>query len=241
VNASVEFTITSARDVGSATVHGFPAAKSQLGINCKVVFAPAAVLLAGNPDISPSVPSVEIVSNCGQIDALAEATAGAVAPATDAPRPDAQALGDLDPPPTAESAGSPFDPCTVVGGWQAYPADVQPPTPRPAVPLTVGAANPFKVGCRFDAGDMLSSLVWGMPTQDGFTADPAARGDGAVAVQFSGRPGVEQTSTNSGNGEPTCYSAVQISQGIAAMVTTLPDDPCRVNRAVLEQVAQKVP
>jgi hypothetical protein len=241
VNASVEFTIASARDVGSTTVGGFPAARSQLGINCKMVFAPSAALLIGNPEIAPSVPSVEIVSDCNQIDALAEAAAGAIAPATGAPRPDAQALGDLNPPPTAESAGSPFDPCTVVGGWQAYPADVQPPTPRPAVPLTVGADNPFKVGCRFNAGDLYSSLVWGMPTQDGFTADPAARGDGAVAVQFGGRPGVEQTSTNSGNGEPTCYSAVQISQGIAAMVTTLPDDPCRVNRAVLEQVAQKVP
>ena len=67
-----------------------------------------------------------------------------------------------------------------------------------------------------------------------------SRSAGAVAKQYAGKPGVEEVSTNSA-GQPTCYSAVQISQGIAAMVTVLPSDPCRANRVVLEQVAQKVP
>jgi hypothetical protein len=241
LRGSVEFTLTSASDLGSVTIGGFPGASNQLGINCQAEFAPSEVLLAGNPEISPTVPVVEIVGECDQIDAIATAAAGAIGPAGGhAPRQDAQALGDLDPPPTAASAGAPFDPCTVVG-WAAYPADVQPATPRDPVPMTVRPEDPFEVGCKFNAGDMFSSLVWGMPTEDGFSADPSARRAGAVAAQYGGKPGVEEVSTNEANGQPTCYSAVQISQGIAAMVTTLPADPCRVNRAVLEQVAQKVP
>jgi hypothetical protein len=241
VRASVEFALSATEDVGSATVGGFPGASSPLGINCQVLFAPQDVQLVGNPGQSPSVPVVEVDAECDQIDALATAAAGAIAPAAGRPRENALVLGDLDPPPTPESVGAPFDPCTVVDGWQAYPPDVQPAAPRPAVPMTVRPEDPFKVGCAFNAGDLFSSLVWGTPTEDGFSADPAARGAGAVAVQYGGRPGVQQTSTNTGNGQPTCYSAVQISQGIAAMVTTLPGDPCRVNRAVLDQVAQKVP
>jgi hypothetical protein len=242
VSGSAEFTLASASDVGSITIGRFPGARNQLGINCQAEFAPFDTLLAGNPGIPPSIPVVEVVGECDQIDAIATAAAGAIAPAhAGAPRDNALALGDLDPPPTAESTGSPFDPCTVVDGWQAYPADVQPDSPRPAVPMDVRPDDPFKVGCKFNAGDMFSSLVWGLPTEDGFSADPAARRAGAVAKQYAGKPGVEEVSTNKANGEPTCYSAVQISQGIAAMVTTLPGDPCRVNRAVLEQVAQKVP
>lgn len=240
VRASVEFTLAAADDVGSVTVGGFPGASNPLGINCQVLFAPQDVQLVGNPGQSPSVPVVEVDAGCDRIDALATAAAGAIAPATGRARENALVLGDLDPPPTAESVGAPFDPCTVVGGWQAYPADVQPAPPRPAVPMTVRPIDPFEVGCTFNAGDMFSSLVWGMPTEDGFSADPAAPGRSAVATQYGGKPGVEETSTNAANGEPTCYSAVQISRGIAAMVTTLPGDPCRVNRAVLEQVAQKV-
>jgi hypothetical protein len=241
VRGSVEFTIASSADLGSATIGGFPGASNELGITCQAEFAPSNVQLAGNPEISPTVPVVQIVGECDRIDALATAAAGAITPPTGrVPRDDAQALGDLDPPPTAASIGAPFDPCTVVNGWQAYPADVQPPTPRGPVPMPVGPADPFKVGCTFNAGGMLSSLVWGVPVGV-FSADPAARRADAVAAQYGGKPGVEEVSTNSGNGEPTCYSAVQISQGIAAMVTTLPADPCRVNRAVLEQVAQKVP
>jgi hypothetical protein len=242
LRGSVEFTLASASAIGSVTIGGFPGASGRLGQSCEAQFAPFNTLLAGDPELSPTVPVVEVVGECDQLDALATAAAGAITPPTGAaPRADARALGDLDPPPTAASAGAPFDPCTVVGGWQAYPADVQPPAPRPAVPLPVSGDAPFAVGCKFNAGAMLSSLVWGMPTADGFSADPAQRNPGAVAVQYAGKPGVEETSTNKSSGEPTCYSAVQISQGIAAMVTTLPTDPCRVNRAVLEQVAQKVP
>ncbi len=238
---TVELTVTAARDVQGATVAGFPAARSQLGIFCKVVFAPSDVILQGNPDLAPDVPVVEIVGECEQVDALAEAAAGAITPAAGgAPREDAVALGDLDPPPTPDSVGAPFDPCTVVGGWQAYPAQVQPATPRQPVPMPVGSDDPFAVGCKFNAGDMFSSLVWGMPSEDGFSADPAARPNG-VATQFGGRPGAEEPSTNEASGEPSCYSAVQLSRGIAAMVTTVPGDPCAVNRAVLDQVAQRVP
>jgi hypothetical protein len=243
LRGSVAFTLESASDVGSATIGGFPGARDQLGLNCQARFAPFNTLLAGDPAAaSPSIPVVEVVGACDQIDALATAAAGAIAPApAGEPGKDAVALGDLRPAPTAAGAGSPFDPCTVVGGWQAYPADLQPAGPPPAVPMDVRPDDPFKVGCKFNAGAMFSSLVWGMPTADGFTADPAARRGNAVARQYGGKPGVEETSTNKANGEPTCYSAVQISRGIAAMVTTLPIDPCRVNRAVLEQVAQKVP
>ncbi|WP_345606993.1 hypothetical protein [Pseudonocardia adelaidensis] len=242
LRGSVEFTITSASDLGGVTIGGFPGTSNQLGINCQAEFAPSDVRLAGNPEISPTVPVVEVVGECDRIDAIATAAAGAVGPpAGHAPRRDAQALGDLDPPPTAASAGAPFDPCTIAEGWRAYPDDVQPPTPRDPVPMTVRPQDPFKVGCKFNAGDMFSSLVWGLPTADGFSADPSQRNAGAVAAQFGGKPGVEETSTNAANGQPTCYSAVQISHGIAAMVTTLPAEPCRVNRAVLEQVARKVP
>ena len=240
--ASVEFVLADADEVGSTVVGGFPGARNPLGIDCQALFAPQDVQLVGNPGTSPSVPVVEIDAGCDRIDALAAAAAGAVAPAAAArPREDALVLGDLDPPPTAEGVGAPFDPCTVVGGWDAYPPEVQPAIPRPAVPMPVRPEDPFQVGCRFNAGEMFSSLVWGTPTDDGFSADPAARGAGAVAVEFAGRPGVEQTSTNAGNGQPTCYSAVQLTHGIAAVVTTVPGDPCRVNRAVLEQVAGKVP
>jgi hypothetical protein len=128
----------------------------------------------------------------------------------------------------------------VVGGWQAYPAEVQPPAPREPVPMTVGTDDPFAVGCKFNAGDMFSSLVWGMPSDDGFSADPAARPNG-VRAQFGGRAGAEERITEEAGGE-TCFSAVQLSRGIAAMVTSVPGfDPCAVNRAVLDQVARKVP
>jgi hypothetical protein len=241
LRGSAEFRLASAADIGSVTIGGFPGSRDQLGINCQAQFAPFNTLLAGNPEISPSIPVVDVVGDCDHIDALATAAAGAIAPPSfGAPRQDALALGDLNPPPTAQSVGSPFDPCTVVGGWQAYPADLQPDSPRPAVPLAVDNDVPFKVGCKFNTGEMLSSLVWGEPTPDGFSADPKARSAGAVAKQYAGKPGVEEVSTNTA-GQPTCYSAVQISQGIAAMVTVLPSDPCRVNRVVLEQVAQKVP
>jgi len=242
LRGSVQFTITSAADLGSVTIGGFPGTSNQLGINCQAEFAPSDVLLAGNPEISPTVPVVEVVGECDRIDAIAGAAAAAVGlPAGQGPRRDAQALGDLDPPPTAAGVGAPFDPCTVAEGWRAYPDDVQPPTARDPVPLTVRPQDPFKVGCQFNAGEMFSSLVWGLPTDDGFSADPAQRNAGAVAVRFGGRPGVEETRTNTVNGQPTCYSAVQVNPGIAAMVTTLPADPCRVNRAVLEQVARNAP
>src|SRR5690606_7569985 len=195
--ASVEFVLADADEVGSTVVGGFPGARNPLGIDCQALFAPQDVQLVGNPGTSPSVPVVGIDAGCDRIDALAAAAAGAVAPAAAArPREDALVLGDLDPPPTAEGVGAPFDPCTVVGGWDAYPPEVQPATPRPAVPMPVRPEDPFQVGCRFNAGEMFSSLVWGTPTDDGFSADPAARGAGAVAVEFAGRPGVEQTSTN---------------------------------------------
>ncbi len=243
VRASVDFTLASAKDIGSATIGGFPGTSEQLGINCQTSFAPSDVQLAGNPEISPSVPVVEVIGECDQIDAISAAAAAAIPPAAGgAPRENALALGDLDPPPTAESVGAPFDPCTVVGGWQPYPAEVQPPTPRPAVPMTVRPDDPFKVGCKFNAGEMFSSLVWGLSTPDGLSADPATRRAGAVTAQFGGKPGVEESSTDENSGAPTCYSAVQLSQGIAAMVTSVPGfDPCAVNRAVLDQVAQKVP
>ncbi len=242
VRGSVEFALASASDLGSVTIGGFPGARGPLGIDCQAQFAPFDTPLAGNPQSTPSIPVVEVVGDCDRIDALATAAAGAIAPATaDAPRADARALGDLDPPPTAESVGSPFDPCTVVGGWQAYPADVQPAEPGSGEPVVPGSDDPFKIACKFNAGDMFSLLAWGTPTSDGFSADPAARRAGAVAARYAGKPGVEEVSTNAGNGAPTCYSAVQIAQGIAAVVTTLSSDPCRVNRAVLEQIAQKVP
>jgi hypothetical protein len=243
VRGSVEFTLASVEDVGTGTIGGFPGATDQLGINCQAAFAPSDVQLVGNPEISPTVPVVEITGECDQIDAVATAAAGAIAPPTGrAPREGAQVLGDLNPPPTAESTGAPFDPCTVVGGWQAYPAEVQPPTPRPAVPMPVDPDAAFEVGCKFNAGDMFSSLVWGVDTPNGLSTDPAKRRPGAVAAQFGGKPGVEEVSTNENSGEPTCYSAVRLANGIAAMVTSVPSvDPCAVNRAVLEQVAQKVP
>lgn len=95
VNGSVEYTMTSAGDIGADTVAGHPAVRTELGTNCKVAFAPSDVVLAGNPESAPTVPTVEIVSGCGQIDALAEAAAGAIAPPAGTPREDAQALGDL--------------------------------------------------------------------------------------------------------------------------------------------------
>jgi hypothetical protein len=236
----VEFTLEYASDVGSATIGGFPGESRQVVDACQAKFAPSDVQLAGNPPISPITPVVQITGECDRIDAIATAAAGAIAPpAGRAPREDALRLGDLDPPATAASVGAPFDPCTVVGGWQAYPADLQPATPRDPVPATVGPDDPFKVGCKFNAVPMFSLLAWGMPT-GGFSADPAAR-RGAVARQYGGKPGVESVSTNETSGDPTCYSAVQLSQGIAAIVTTLPGDSCRVNRAVLEQIARKVP
>jgi hypothetical protein len=236
---SVALTIAPGDELGGAAVEDFPASRNQLGNVCEVVFDPSDVVLAGDPDIGAEVPAVEIVSDCAQVDALAAAAADAIAPAQGGtPREDALVLGDLDPPPTAESAGAPFDPCTVVGGWQAYPAEVQPPTPREPVPMPVEADDPFAVGCKFNAGEMFSSLVWGMPAE-AFSADPAAR-PRAVPAQFGGRPGMEERGSNDANGKPTCYSAVQLSRGIAAMVTTLPHDPCPVNRAVLDQVAQRV-
>lgn len=98
VNASVEFTITSAADLGDTTVNGFPATRDELGINCKVAFAASDPLPAGDPELPPSVPTVEVVSGCDQIDALAAAAAGAIVPPAGSPREDAQPLGDLDPP-----------------------------------------------------------------------------------------------------------------------------------------------
>jgi hypothetical protein len=106
--------------------------------------------------------------------------------------------------------------------------------------MTVGADDPFAVGCKFNAGEMFSSLVWGTPSDDGFSADSAARPNG-VPAQFGGRPGAEERITDE-DGDETCFSAVQLSRGIAAMVTSVPGfDPCAVNRAVLDQVARKVP
>jgi hypothetical protein len=237
---TVEFTLASAGDLQGATVAGFPASRTELGIFCEMVFAPSDVQLQDEPDVAPDVPAVVTVGECDQIDALAAAAAGAITPAPEGgPREDALALGDLDPPPTPESVGAPFDPCTVVGGWQAYPAEVQPPTPRQPAPAPVESDDPFEVGCKFNAGEMFSSLVWGMPSTDGFSADPAARPNG-VPAQFGGRPGVEERTSTAGR--PTCYSAVEISRGIAAVVTSVPGfDSCAVNRAVLDQVAQRVP
>jgi hypothetical protein len=239
VRGSVEFTLEAAGDVGADAVAGFPAAREQVGKACKVVFAPSDVVLAGNPGMPPEVPAVEITGDCDQVDALADAAARALVPAPHGP-PGEQplALGDLNPPPTAESTGAPFDPCTVVG-WQDYPADVQPSTPRQPVPMDVRPEDPFAVGCKFNAGEMHSLLVWGMPDKT-FSADPTAR-RGAAPAQFGGRPGAQELSTNGSNGAPDCYSAVQLARGIAAMSTTMPGDPCAVNRAVLDRVAQRVP
>ncbi|MHA6622722.1 hypothetical protein [Pseudonocardia sp. DLS-67] len=239
VRGSVALTLESAGDVGGDAVAGFPAARDELGNVCKVVFAPSDVVLAGNPGMPPDVPAVEVAGDCGHVDGLAEAAAGVLVPAPrGAPPGPPLALGDLNPPPTVESAGAPFDPCTVVG-WPDYPAGVRPATPRQPVPMPVGPDDPFAVGCKFNAGDMHSLLVWGMADQT-FSADPAAR-PGAVPARFGGRPGAEELGTNESNDAPDCYSAVQLSRGIAAMSTTTSGDPCAVNRAVLDQVAQRVP
>jgi hypothetical protein len=235
--ASVALAVRSERDVSAGSLGGYPASLNELGIFCSVVFAPSGQL-AGNPDVPASVPVVEVIGDCEQVEELAEvAVAELVLPQPAQPRENAQALGDLDPPPTPDGAGAPFDPCTVVG-FADYPAAVQPGGPREPSPMPVGPDDPFATGCKFNAGEMFSSLVWGMPS-GGFSADPAARTDGRPA-QFGDRSGTEHLSTNESNGEPSCYSAVQLDRGIAAMSTTVPDDPCAVNRAVLEKLVQRV-
>jgi hypothetical protein len=240
--ASIEFALALVPDLGGATIGGFPGARSEAGTECQAQFAPFDTRISGNPGGTAIVPVVNVVGNCDRLDALATAAAGAIAPATTPPpRVDARTLGDVDPPPTAESVGAPFDPCTVAGGWQAYPAEVRPSEPVPGKAVIPGPEDPFVIGCKFNAHGMFSLLVWGTPTPDGFSADPAARAAGAVARQYAGKPGVEETSTNEGNGAPSCYSVVQLSHGIAAISTTLFGDPCRVNRAILEQIARKVP
>jgi hypothetical protein len=240
--ASIEFGLALAPDLGGVTLGGFPGARSEAGTECQAQFAPFDTRISGNPGGTAIVPVVEVVGDCDRLDALATAAAGAIAPAiAPPPRPDARALGDVNPPPTAESVGAPFDPCTVAGGWQAYPAEVRPSEPVPGKATIPGPDDPFVIGCKFNARGMFSLLVWGTPTPEGFSADPAARGAGSVARQFAGKPGVEDLGTNKGNGAPICYSAVQLSHGIAAISTTLFGEPCQVNRVILEQIARKVP
>jgi hypothetical protein len=75
LRGSVEFTLASASAIGSVTIGGFPGASGRLGQSCEAQFAPFNTLLAGDPELSPTVPVVEVVGECDQLDALATAAA----------------------------------------------------------------------------------------------------------------------------------------------------------------------
>ncbi|GAA1255135.1 hypothetical protein GCM10009609_18020 [Pseudonocardia aurantiaca] len=237
--AAVELSVAS-EPLKGAVVAGRPAAHMSLGSDCILTFQSSDFTVQGNPGFQPTYETAKITASCDQVQRVAEAAAQALgtpaAPIT--PVGGALALGDLDPPPSPEQVGAPFDPCTIVG-WDGYPQELRPTQPKIAAAMPVTPQSGYSVGCSFNTGPMFSSLVWGTP-QGAFSADPAAR-PGAAAAQFSGKPGVEQRGTLE-RGEPLCYSAVQLATGIAAMSTVLPSgDPCAVNRPILEQVAARVP
>lgn len=238
VRLTVEYDAES-EPLAGGTVAGRPATPGQsAGDACSTTFQASDTSIQGDPGLPATVEAVELGAPCAGFDQLAEAAAGAIATArVPAKSPDALTIGDLNPPPSAASTGAPFDPCTVGGGWAAYPAEVRPEGREP-VPMTVAPDDPFAVGCKYNSGDMFSSLVWGQPT-GAFSADPASR-PGSTAVTYAGKPGTENRSALD-DGSPNCFSAVQLANGIAAMSTGLPGDPCAVNRAVLDKVAAAVP
>jgi hypothetical protein len=238
----VELGITDSTDSFTDTIAGRPAELDGGSWiePCRATFQSTGVELAEHSWINrPSVETMTIeVSPCDgvqQLTALAERAVQLVPPARE--NPDAQPLGDLDPPPSAQEVGAPFDPCTAVG-WAGYPRHLRPDPPDDPVPELVGSASPYLVGCQFDNGELQSLLVWGMPGGH-FTADPAAR-SGSTSTWFGDQRGVEHSTTRPG-GDPHCYSAIQLANGIAAMDTSLPGgDPCSVNRGVLTLLAGAV-
>jgi hypothetical protein len=239
IRASVELGVDS-ETLEGAVVAGRPATNQSLGTDCALTFQASDFELAGNPGLPPTYETAQVTGDCEAVQGLADAAAQALqrSPQPAGPVEGAVVLGDLDVPPTPQQAGAPFDPCTVAG-WAGYPPELQPSQLKIPAPMEVSPDSGYAVGCSFNTGPMFSSLVWGMPG-GAFSADPAAR-PGSVPTQFGGKPGVEQTNTME-RGEPVCYSAVQLANGIAAMSTVLPSgDPCAVNRPILEQVASRVP
>jgi hypothetical protein len=222
------------------TVAGRPADVKQDATDCLATFQASDVQVQGDPGFHPTYEAVRLRGPCDRIDPMIGAALEAVSasPPAGNTAQGAVALGDLNPPPTAEQVGAPFDPCTVAG-WEVYPPELQPGPNKLPARAQPEPDSGWAVGCSFNTGPMFSILVWGRPV-GAFSADPAAR-PGSVPVRFGGKAGTEQRGAGDG-GEPQCYSAVQLADGVAAMSTTLDaGDPCAANRGVLEQVAAKVP
>lgn len=221
----------------TTTVGGRPAEVTQQTLWCRVTARATDFALSTDPTSKPYVEVLKLeLPSCPAAVEQAERAVKLVKPAPPAP-PNAQRIGDLNPPPSVSAAGAPFDPC-VVPGWDAYPARLRPQPGSKPTAAPVAKDDPFKVACKYNYRGLFSMVVWG-PESGRFTANPSARA-GSTPMRFGTKPGIESRGINAGNKQPLCYSAVALSNGIAAISTTYATDPCAVNRSVLGALSAKV-
>lgn len=169
------------------------------------------------------------------------------APRSDTRKPDAPRatkLGNLDPPPTVDEVGAPYDPCRVVT-WNDFPPDVRPRTikprrPRPAKPAP---GSDSKIGCVFDGSsaghaDTEPALFTAYVAWGALELHP----EGSKPQKIDGADGSVTTATTT-KGTPLCRGVVALADGVAGVSLingrTDPAMTCEIVTTLLTRIAQQ--
>ncbi|RZS45122.1 hypothetical protein EV193_1011009 [Herbihabitans rhizosphaerae] len=242
------------------TVGGIKMAQKTGVTGCEVSWAhnPREVSIIGDAGARTPDPKTQVVvvetPSCATSEAAVTGVLGALKPRKppSSSRPDIplQQLGDLDVPPTASTAGAPFDPCAV--SWDAFPPEVRPISPVKPYAANIEPGDPYKVGCFFRLGPKSANpafapnvngvfstlIVWG--TELKTVPDPAK---GAVAKSYSGKPGTEAVGNDPKHGKQ-CTGIVKLANGAAGVSLTnslVQIDPCVITTNILNTIAAQTP
>ncbi|GAA1308782.1 hypothetical protein [Saccharothrix xinjiangensis] len=206
----------------------------------------SAAMLATTGSLLLGVPAV----------AVGEPSSGALAPGTASNDGARIVLGDLDPVVDAAAVGAPFDPCRL--GWQAFPEQVRPDTPKSPRLRPPKDSDIFSTACRYDnsgaavfkpgeqatAGAAFITVVAWAAVDDGMSANPADHSNAAPA-RFGGKEGLLKSGANAGNGAPMCTAILSLANGVAGITVTnarFPAvDTCTIAQTVGNAVAATAP